>query len=255
MNVAGSAQQATLDKLHLGKVDAPSDKSDPHWARDHNPYFRLATGKNIKQKDTTKPVDQVTVRKDEARWHRHKLEKFRGRSVLLSHHQLYSALDVCGVAQKTIEDASGKNAPDPADFNRAWVDTGLWREFGPAFGDKVAAWLWGHEHNLGIFESDYRPADWPSEGKEAKEIFKTLPKGRCMGHAAIPVAEGEKPYDVKFPVPLEKGEPKLGVTDGYYNHGYAILELAGKGRPARLGHYQIREADPTPIQVFEEQLT
>lgn len=252
MNVAGAAQQATLQRLHIGKVETPTDTSNRYWPRHRNPYFSSAAMANLPQEDPTVPVDQVTVRADEAVWHTDKLQKFPGRSVLLSHHQLYSALDVCGVAQKQIKGANGQSTPDPTDFNRAWIDTALWHQFGPAFGDRVAAWIWGHEHNLGIFQSSYCPADWPTGTSDAQQVFKVLPKGRCAGHSAIPVQQSEAPYAQKYPVPLERADLTLGLTDGWYNHGFQILELAGAGHPGQLRFYQVAGADPTPLLMFEE---
>jgi hypothetical protein len=234
MNVAGAAQQATLDRLHIGKVETAT-AADPHWPTTHNPYFSPP-------QNTTVNVDQVTVRPDEAVWHQDKLANFAGRSILLSHHQLYSALDVCGIAQK-----------DASDFNRIWINTGLWRQFGPTFGDHVAAWIWGHEHNLEIFEDNYRPADWPNT-PEATQIFKTLPKGRCAGHSAIPVQESEAPYAQKYPVNLKQPDLKLGLTEGWYNHGFQIMEIQGAGQPARLSYFQVAGADPTPLPLFVEQV-
>jgi len=182
------------------------------------------------------------VRADELAWHHDKLANFAGRTILLSHHQLYSALDVCGVAPK-----------QPDDFHREWINTGLWRQFGPAFGDRVAAWIWGHEHNLEVFQDGYRPVDWPTT-REAAEVFKTLPKGRCAGHSAIPVAVGEGPYVQKYPVPLVRPDVKLDITGGWYNHGFQLLELAGAGKPARLSYFQVAGADPTPLPIYVEQV-
>jgi hypothetical protein len=116
----------------------------------------------------------------------------------------------------------------------------------------VAAWIWGHEHNLGIFQSGYHPADWPTGTPDAQKTFKTLPKGRCAGHSAIPVQQSEAPYAQKYPVPLERADLTLGLTDAWYNHGFQILEFAGAGHPGQLSYYQVAGADPTPLLMFEE---
>ena len=255
MNVPAAAQQAVLDRLHVGVIEKPQNSKDVHWPSDHNPYFRLASGANLPVRDTTSNVDQVTVRPDELQWHLDKLSKFSGRSILLSHHQLYSALDVCGVAQRQIAAPDGKIVPDPTDFNRAWVNTGLWRQFGPAFGDKVAAWIWGHEHNLVIFQDAYRPADWPTGAPVATRVFRTLPLGRCAGHSAIPVQQSEAPYAEKYPVPLKQPDLTLAITNGWYNHGFQLLEISGAGQPARITYFQVAEADPTPLPIFVEQVS
>lgn len=250
MNVSKQASEATRERLHLGEVQLPPATADPHWPRDHNPYFR--SERDFPQQDPTQN-EPVVLRPDELAWQQHKLAGFSGRSVLLSHHQLYSALDACGLPQGQTQDAQGKQQPTPSDFNREWVNTGLWRQLGPYF-DKVAAWLWGHEHNLGIFQNAYRPADWPTEHVEVETVFKTLPLGRCAGHSAIPVQLSENPYQQNYPVALEQPDLKLGVTEDWYNHGFQLLELAGAGQPARLSYYQIAGADPTPLLLFEEQV-
>lgn len=251
MNVAGAAQQATLERLHIGEVETGQDTSNPHWPCHRNPYFALPDNADLPQEDTTVPASQVTVRADEAEWHSDKLRTFSGRSVLLSHHQLYSALIECGEAQRQVSGPGGQATLDPTDFNRTWIDTGLWSQFGEMF-DRVAAWIWGHEHNLNIFQSGYRPSGWPSDAPSSPQFSKGLSKGRCAGHSAIPVQSSEAPYAQKYGVPLERADLTLGETDGWFNHGFQILELAGRGRPARLSYYQVVEADPTPHLLFEE---
>jgi Calcineurin-like phosphoesterase len=258
MNVPPSAQQAVLERLHVGKVES-STTIDPHWPRAFNPYFSRAAApdlpiQNPNIQDPTSPPPQVTLRPDEAAWHQDKLAKFPGRSILLSHHQLYSALQQCGIAQAQLPQSGGSSKPDPNDWNRTWINTGLWRQLGSAFGDKVAAWIWGHEHNLGIYQDNYRPADWPVNSPDAQQIFKTLPKGRCAGHSAIPVQQSEAPYLQKFPVPLKSPELTLGLSNGWYNRGFQLLELAGAGKPGRISYFEVADADSIPSPIFVEQV-
>jgi Calcineurin-like phosphoesterase len=246
MSVPATAQQAALEQLHIGPIFNCQDPSEPHWPTNHNPYFPPT--------DTTWAPDMVRVREDELTWHLDKIKNFNGRSILLSHHQLYSALDVCGVKQGQNTDSFGNPVLDDTDMNREWVNTGLWQQFGPEFGDRIAAWIWGHEHNLGIFENNYRPKDWPIDTKEAREIYKTLPKGRCAGHSAIPVNLTEKPYLQKYPVSLQSPELKLDTKDGWYNHGFELIELAGAGKPAKMSYFQIVQNDPKPKLLYEEMI-
>jgi hypothetical protein len=191
-------------------------------------------------------TEMVLLRDDEAQWHRQHIGSFPGQSVLLSHHPLYSQTIPCGVAQRTRADGT----PDPTDLNRPGVDTAIWRQLGRFFGDKVPAWFWGHEHNLAIYENGYRPADWPHD-PDTMHLFKPLPAGRCIGHSAIPVAEAENPYAEHFPVPLQAGT-KLGLTAGWYNHGFEILELGGPGAPLKASYYHTSGVDPTPMPIFDE---
>ena len=92
--------------------------------------------------------------------------------------------------------------PDPNDYHRPGVNTQLWQAFGQYFDRNVAAWFWGHEHNLGIYQDLYRPADWPPPSGQPNDVWQTLRKGRCVGHSAIPVATTEQPYQANYPVPL-----------------------------------------------------
>jgi hypothetical protein len=253
MNVPPAAQQAVLQGLHVGKVET-SGSTDPHWPRAFNPYFSRHSDPNLPVQDPTAPPPQVTLRPDEAEWHLDKLAKFSGRTILLSHHQLYSALQTCGIAQAQLPQSDGSSKPDPNDFNRPWINTGLWRQMGSTFGNKVAAWIWGHEHNLGIYQDNYRVADWPLNSADAQQTFKTLPKGRCAGHSAIPVQQNEAPYAQKFPVPLKSPELTLGLNNGWYNRGFQLLELAGAGRPARISYFEVTDADAIPSPIFVEQI-
>jgi hypothetical protein len=193
-------------------------------------------------------TEMVLLRDDEAAWQRCRIEHFAGQSVLFSHHPLYSTTIPCGIAPRKL--ASG--ATDPSDINRVGIDTAIWRQLGHYFGDKVPAWFWGHEHNLAIYQDNYLPFDWPKSG-DVERLFRPLPKGRCIGHSAIPVAVTENPYAVNNPVPLIDGT-KLGITDGWYNHGFEILELAGAGNPLRASYYQIVGVDPAPLLIYQEDI-
>ena len=220
MAVTPQAQQKALDIIHVKPHKNDPDADLP-----------------IQLPPNTNPM--VALRDDEAAWHNDKMDRFSGRTILLSHHQLYSAVQTVGVAQ------SG-----PADMNRAWINTAIWQQLGPRFGSKVAAWIWGHEHNLGIFQDNYRPSDWPTPD----DVYKTLPKGRCAGHAAIPVQNTENPYATTYPVPLAKPDLQLGLVDGWYNRGFEILDLSGAGQSVRARYFQIAEADPTPLLIYDEQI-
>ncbi len=225
--ISDAQQRAALALLHQG---------DPRISADQ-PIQKLPPS-----------TEMVLLRDDEAQWHRHRIASFRGQSILLSHHPLYSQTIPCGVDQA--KTAAG--TPDPHDLNRPGVDTAIWRQLGRYFGDKVPAWFWGHEHNLAIYQDGYRPSDWPND-VETRRLFKPLPFGRCIGHSAIPVAETENPYAEHYPVPLKPGT-KLGLTAGWYNHGFEILQLAGAGQPLHASYYQISGTDPTPLLLYDEDI-
>ena len=140
----------------------------------------------------------------EAAWHIDKLTNPGGRqTVLLSHHQLFTAFG-SGVGQGP----SGQ----PLAYNPK-----LYQVFAP-FLDKVALWLWGHEHCFDFFNP-----------------YLGLRKGRCIGASAIPSLKAQNPYGLIQNPDLQgqDGLPtlassmlELSVTqDGAYFHNYAIMTL------------------------------
>jgi len=144
----------------------------------------------------------------EIEWHKDKLENFSGKTILLSHHQLYSAN----------ARLNGRLLPLPANRNTYLQDT-----FAPYFR-KVAAWLWGHEHNMVLYKNG---------------LFG-LQCGRLIGASSYEEATSEDPYQVNFTdVPyLDPTNYRLKADSGYYNHGYALITLAGAGRAASISYYQ-----------------
>jgi 3',5'-cyclic AMP phosphodiesterase CpdA len=244
MGVTPQAQQAALELLHNNKVDVPADPTDPYWANAYNPMFHHTADANIAVTNPTANTSMVPIRSDEQAWHAFQIEKFNGRTVLLSHHQVYSAKQQIGIPQSEINGELNAN-----DTNRAWINTELWKQFGKYADTKIAAWFWGHEHNLGVFQDGYKPADWPADND-----LKPFAKGRCVGHSAIPVQDTETPYQQAFPVPLINKEVVLGLTNGWYNRGYQIMQLQGKGKPMQVSYYQISMADPKPIFMYYEEI-
>jgi Calcineurin-like phosphoesterase len=124
----------------------------------------------------------------EVQWLTDKIQNAgKRRSVLLSHHQLFTAFDSVG----------GDTAINPR----------LQTQVGPLL-PQVAIWFWGHEHNQVIYQ--------PYQGVLA----------RCLGHAAYPVGITEIPAAAKFPeVPVQ--DVVLSKGPSFYSHGYAIMDLDG----------------------------
>lgn len=143
-------------------------------------------------------VDEAVtfIENDELEWHCARLKEFPGRTILLSHHQLFSAFSPIGKI-----DQNG---------HRSAVNPHLLKAFSSmtTFG-RISAWFWGHEHTLSI----YNP-------------FAGLQRGRCLGHGAVPVSILDKIYD---PVPgLDKiptivANTQLQQQGSVYAHGYAVL--------------------------------
>ena len=145
--------------------------------------------------------DAVTfLEPDEEQWLLDRITGFPGRTILLSHHQLFSAFSKIGPP-----------APDGSLNPRNPKLLASFNKFKAA--GRIAAWFWGHEHNLCIFEP-----------------YAGLDFGRCIGHGAVPVLISEDPYQVPAGM---KNAPKvvantgLATQDQVYAHGYAFVSLAG----------------------------
>lgn len=131
----------------------------------------------------------------EIEWLHDKMDGFPGRTILLGHHQPFSA-------------HAPLNGPDsgrPPHLNQPLLH---------AFSDRlggVVAWFWGHEHNLVLFDDDQYGVS----------------KGRLIGCSAFETAPGDDPYEVKFPE-VGMQAVRLGKTGPWYNHGCAIVDLGTK---------------------------
>jgi hypothetical protein len=174
---------------------------------DHDPFHVLDAAPYLEAAETD--------------WHLDKINAFHqagGRTILLSHHQLFSAYEPIGKLSGV--------TPEEAAFNQ-----NLLASFREVLQDgKIAAWFWGHEHNLCIYEP-----------------FGSLNKGRCVGHGAIPVFGLDQPYrqlpqrrNPQLVVdPVRKTPIELGLNaDGVYSHGYVMIYLDDKRQRADVLYYQ-----------------
>jgi hypothetical protein len=161
------------------------------------------------------------LEEDELVWHCDRINEFPGRTILLSHHQLFSAFSPIGPAN-----AQGKQSA---------LNSRLLKAFQQMTQTKgVAAWFWGHEHTLSI----YKP-------------FAGLERGRCLGHGAVPVSVIDKIYDPVANLdetPDLLDQSKLGTTGGVYNHGYALLTF--ESNLCRAQYFQV--ANNGRALIFEE---
>lgn len=150
------------------------------------------------------------VENEEQKWLEQRVSEFEGKTILLSHHQLFSAFSQIG---KPAADGSltTHNPNLLSLFNRL-----------KATGRDIPAWFWGHEHNLCIYQPHL-----------------DLERGRCIGHGAVPIFEGEKPYKVLAkgidPAKLKAGT-KLKVNQGAFEHGLALLTLGVADSPAKVDY-------------------
>jgi hypothetical protein len=159
-------------------------------------------------------------------------------TVLLSHHQLYSFTGV------------GKSA----DGRQMAVNPYLVNQLGGVF-NLVDLWLWGHEHNLCIFEPYSNGPHQP------------LPRGRCIGASAVPMYLSQRPVpDPNLLLPAGVDSPprvvsgtELGHNGTVFNYCYAMMTLSGP--KLKVDYYQVNSTDakpgnPPPLEkpVYSESL-
>jgi hypothetical protein len=144
-------------------------------------------------------------------------------TIALSHHQLYSFTGV----------GKGANGAPLA------VNPYLVNQLSPVF-HLIDIWLWGHEHNLCVFEPySLGPG-------------KPLPKGRCVGASAVPMYLAQKPVaPANLVVPQGvSGPPQvapgttLGDNGTVFNYCYAIMKLAGP--KLTVEYYQVNSTNAQP---------
>lgn len=147
----------------------------------------------------------VEIDSQEEAWLSARIAEFSGKTILLSHHQFFSAFAQIGPAQPD-GSLTAYNRNLDATFN-AFVAAA------EAGGGAIAAWFWGHEHTLTVYDT-----------------YRGLNKGRCIGHGAIPVlAQDEDSPLTKIASPPGLISVPLGVTGQVHAHGFVILRFGHDG--------------------------
>ena len=184
----------------------------------------------------TVSTDVTWLEPAEAAWHLDKINEFHergGKTILLSHHQLFTAFDPIGAAETRPADLQAYN-PKLLETFREVLEAG-----------KVLVWFWGHEHNMALYQS-YGP----------------LARGRCIGHGAIPVMQDADPYAanprIANPPQLvrhsDSGELVTLPLDagGMYKNGYVILRLNDATGSAAAEYYVAGEPNRA---LYREELS
>jgi hypothetical protein len=166
---------------------------------------------------------------DEEAWIVARLAEFSGRTILLSHHQLFSAL-----AQIGPKSADGTLNPVNPNLAKSF------EKFKEAAKQEIVAWFWGHEHMFTVYDE-----------------FEELARGRCLGNGAIPVPENPDVFSAiaglsTIPEFLDK---QLPVTPaGVYAIGFTILTLEASGQ-GQVEYYQELDAiTPLYVEMFDQSL-
>jgi hypothetical protein len=133
------------------------------------------------------------------------------KTVLLSHHQLFSPFGSVG----TVNGESYAYNPNLRSTSQAVMS-------------KIALWFWGHEHTLAVFDP-----------------YMGLERGRCVGASAVPVFTDQQSYSQatglqtygSADLPTWKTNCQLGNDGGAYNNCFAIMTL--NGTSATVDYYQV----------------
>jgi hypothetical protein len=153
---------------------------------------------------------------DEESWHAARIAEFPGKTILLSHHQLFSALAQIGPLN-----AEGLSEPVNPYLQTSYV------RFAKAAQQQIAAWFWGHEHAFTIYDDE------------------TLPKGRCLGHGAIPALGLPAPVLPKLTYSPAYRNLALPMDPlNYYTHGFAIIQLGAAGGATADYYHQLAPGVP-----------
>ncbi|MEM7036170.1 MAG: metallophosphoesterase [Bacteroidota bacterium] len=180
--------------------------------------------------DNSNPIQQIDplyagpqLSTSEIEWHKDKLAQFSGKTILLSHNQLFSS--------NSRINGRWSHMDDYAYLNKYLLDV-----FQPYFGRHIAAWMWGHEHCQIIFQDG----------------LYGLPKARLVGASAYQEAASDSPYTVVNPKTPIQDQYQLKVSNGYYYHGYALLDFAERASPTskvKARYYQYPSWGDQPAEI------
>ncbi len=172
----------------------------------------------------TVATNMTKLEPTEVEWHLDKIAPAGGGqtrgTILLSHHQFCSF--------QGVGDLDGKNQA---------VNPNLYSVFKNVLPN-VNLWLWGHEHNLLVYEP-----------------YAGLQRGRCVGASAVPILKDQtvnSPASGLVPGPGEAGPPKveagtlLSENGEVFFHAYAIMKVDGP--TAEISYYQVDSSKWRPGQ-------
>lgn len=198
-NLAGNHDMYSGGTGYYYLVDQLKQKSSYFCLRNENwQFIAIDTGYNSRLLGGNTYLREDWGDGGEVGWLKDKVNSFDGRTVLLSHHQLFSA-------------TSSFDDKKPVNEN-------LYKQVEDIL-PKVDIWFWGHEHDLFVFNP-----------------YLKLERGRCLGASAYPIGkdEVEDNYN-EVPFVLE-ARPTLENDVPFYQHSYAIMKLTDN--TAMIGYFQ-----------------
>jgi hypothetical protein len=227
----GRAFYDTIDTLNAGAARQPASYFCVRSADDRWQLVGMDTGFHDRVPGMKfDPLYRAPHLHDSERdWVRHTVSSFTGRTLLFSHHPLFSArLRLNG-------SRSGRSKPNVNDY---LLDTVA------PIADRIALWLWGHEHLLAIYQ----------------EGLHGIQRCRLVGCSGFETPGGEGPVPPLFTdAPERVPLVELSVSGGRTFHGFALIDLG----TAAVGYYEFPswsgatpESPPGPPRLlFQEPLT
>ena len=148
-------------------------------------------------------------------WAKDKLEGFKGSTILLTHHQLFSIHErICGSITKYRHFSCINPLLSAQLF-----------EYLPS----VSAWFWGHEHSFMLFQDNILGVPkCRLLGNSSFHVFsEQKPYQRKEGFPIIPFIEDDENYQKKYR-PLTPG--KKENDEPFYNLCYGLIDFEKTGK-------------------------
>jgi len=221
--IPGNHEYYSFGKGFYGLIDTINNGIPITNARQEASYFCLKTADSNYQFlgldtgyndhsawDTNfTPPAPALKSKNDYEWAIDKLQNFNGKTIMLSHHQLFSH--------------TGNMNSDQ--YGDSYANPHLYRYFSPFFHNKIATWFWGHEHSFALFKN----GSWG------------LNQGRLVGSSSYEEATTDDPYGDNYPmVPYADSNQFLATNtayhddndaDYYYPHVGAIITMRTNNNP------------------------
>ena len=168
---------------------------------------------------------QPELRPNEVTWLQDRIAEFPGKTILLSHHQVFSR-----------EAKINHSSPE---FMNTWLD----KHFHNYYKNDIAAWYWGHEHTFAIY----------------LDGLMGLNKGRLLGSSSYEATlDADTPYADNYPMVLFNSSvmdpPPIKSNDNglYYHAGAVMAQNAKSSSEMDVTYYQFpawTQLDQTPSDL------
>lgn len=197
-----------------------------------NSWQFLAMDTGFYSVPTAGPTLGPPLHATEVAWLQDKLNNFSGNTIMLSHHQLFSA------------NASINGSTQPgSDYLNDFLITYFQPYFSNPNGSSIRAWFWGHEHAYGIFEDGLYGLPMGRlvgcsgyEEEQTPNLIQSNPYAQPVASPLVNYGTGMTlpGYDtLTWPYP----EISTSSTLNWYNHVFACIDFTAPSAPV-VSYYQ-----------------